>query len=422
MASSSQGWRPFRIIERRSETPDISSFLLVPEDGAPIPSHVAGQHLTLRLPAPVGLIRNYTISTAPNGRNWRISPKRQGAASGWLHDHAQAGSVLEVSGPSGAFVLPPDEGRPVVMVSAGVGVTPMIAMLEAVAEAPQGRAVHFIHAVRDASHHPFAAHVAALIAMLPGSRADVFYSRGADAEAPAGWSLGHGRLTADVLRAQTPVETADYLLCGPVDFLRDMASGLVAAGVPRGRIHYEFFGPPEEVLEEVAPAAPQPSSSAPPPARVPQPVTDDTMSLEDQLGRALLASAADAVVACDREGIITLWNPGAERIFGFTPEEAVGQSLDIIIPEPFRARHWEGYHVTVATGESRYGAGDLLAVPGLRKDGARISIEFTIVLLKDGQGQVSGMISSIRDVSRRFEETKALKKRVAELEKAASGG
>nr|WP_244421862.1 PAS domain S-box protein [Azorhizobium caulinodans] len=143
------------------------------------------------------------------------------------------------------------------------------------------------------------------------------------------------------------------------------------------------------------------------------------MSLEDQLGRALLGSAADAVVACDRDGIITLWNPGAERIFGFTPEEAVGQSLDIIIPEPFRARHWEGYHVTVATGESRYGAGDLLAVPGLRKDGGRISIEFTIVLLKDGAGQVSGMISSIRDVSRRFEETKALKKRVAELEKAA---
>lgn len=416
MSVLSSGWRAFTVAERHPETAQITSFHLVPADGGAPPVHKAGQHLTLRLSDPSRLIRNYTISTAPNGHHWRISVKREGAASNWLHDALRVGDTLEVAGPGGDFVLPSSAERPLVLVSAGVGVTPMVAMLEeAVAQGWSGP-LHFIHCTRDAAHQAFAEHVADLLAKLPAGRSDIFYSRAP--QAGLGANQHAGRVTVDFLRTQTPLGDADYFLCGPADFLRDMARGLHEAGVDRARIHYEFFGPPEEILEEAAsPTTPIPVRPAVP--RAPQPVTDETMSLEDQLGRALLGSAADAVVACDRDGIITLWNPGAERIFGFTPEEAVGQSLDIIIPEPFRARHWEGYHVTVATGESRYGAGDLLAVPGLRKDGGRISIEFTIVLLKDGAGQVSGMISSIRDVSRRFEETKALKKRVAELEKAA---
>nr|WP_245454206.1 PAS domain S-box protein [Aquabacter cavernae] len=137
------------------------------------------------------------------------------------------------------------------------------------------------------------------------------------------------------------------------------------------------------------------------------------------IGAALLGSAADAVMASDREGIIVLWNAGSERIFGFSAQEALGRSLDIIIPEPLRARHWEGYHHTVATAVSRYGAGDMLSVPGLHKEGHRLSLEFTIVLIKDAAGTVTGMVSTLRDVTRRFEETRALKKRIAELEAAA---
>jgi len=140
----------------------------------------------------------------------------------------------------------------------------------------------------------------------------------------------------------------------------------------------------------------------------------------DQIGEALLASASDAIIASDRDGRIVFWNPGATRIFGFSEAEAVGQSLDIIIPEPFRARHWAGYANTVATGQSRYGAGDLLAVPGLHKDGHRISLEFTIVLLKDADGLVTGMASVLRDVSKKFEETKALRLQLRDL-KAAAG-
>ena len=138
----------------------------------------------------------------------------------------------------------------------------------------------------------------------------------------------------------------------------------------------------------------------------------------DEIGRALLAGASDAVVASDRKGRIIFWNAGAERIFGFTAAEAAGQSLDIIIPEPYRARHWAGYDETIRTGTSRYGAGAILAVPGLRKDGTRNSIEFTISLIKDSDGNVQAMAAIIRDVSKKFEEMKALRVQLAALKKS----
>ncbi len=129
---------------------------------------------------------------------------------------------------------------------------------------------------------------------------------------------------------------------------------------------------------------------------------------------AVLAAAADAVVATDRDGIIRVWNPGAERIFGHRSGDALGQSLDIIIPERLRARHWEGFQRVMATGESHYGEGDLLSVPGIRRDGQRISLEFTIVPLKDEQGRMHGLAAVMRDVTSRFEEIRGLKKKLAD--------
>jgi len=137
------------------------------------------------------------------------------------------------------------------------------------------------------------------------------------------------------------------------------------------------------------------------------------MNRLEQLGEALLASSSDAIVATDRDGRIIFWNPGAERIFGFTQSEAVGQSLDLIIPENLRARHWEGFRHTMATGVSRYGAGDLLSVPGLAKDGRRISVEFTIVMLREGDA-VTGTVAVMRDVTKRFAEVRELKRQLAE--------
>ena len=138
-----------------------------------------------------------------------------------------------------------------------------------------------------------------------------------------------------------------------------------------------------------------------------------TMNIPAGLGEALLHSASDAIIATDREGRITFWNPGAERIFGFTAEEAVSQSLDLIIPENLRARHWNGFRHTMATGTSRYGHGDLLSVPGLTKDGRKISVEFTIVLLRDGAQETTGTVAVLRDVTKRFEEMRELKRRLA---------
>ena len=138
------------------------------------------------------------------------------------------------------------------------------------------------------------------------------------------------------------------------------------------------------------------------------------MTIPAGLGDALLHSASDAIVATDREGRISFWNPGAERIFGFAAAEAAGQSLDIIIPENLRARHWEGFRHTMTTGTSRYGHGDLLSVPALTKDGRRISVEFTIVILRDGRQEVAGTVAVMRDVTKRFEEVRELKRRLAE--------
>jgi PAS domain S-box-containing protein len=123
----------------------------------------------------------------------------------------------------------------------------------------------------------------------------------------------------------------------------------------------------------------------------------------------LLESMPDAVVYSDAKGIIRYWNKGAERIFGFDASEAIGQSLDIIVPEKLRYRHWEGYGKTMRTGETRYGAGDLLAVPAIRKDGTRISTEFTIVPFRDGSGRMIGIAAIMRDVTKRFDEMKALR-------------
>jgi PAS domain S-box-containing protein len=133
----------------------------------------------------------------------------------------------------------------------------------------------------------------------------------------------------------------------------------------------------------------------------------------DRFYRTLAREAPDAIVYADAAGMIAFWNKGAERIFGFSEAEAIGKSLDIIIPENLRKRHWDGFAQTVRTGKTRYGGGDLLAVPALRKDGARISIEFTILPFFDRAGRILGIAAILRDVSKRFEEIKALRNELA---------
>ena len=130
---------------------------------------------------------------------------------------------------------------------------------------------------------------------------------------------------------------------------------------------------------------------------------------------AAVLHGSDAIIACDPDGIIRFWNGGAVRIFGFAASETIGQSLDIIIPERLRARHWDGYRRTIRTGQSRYGDGALLSVPGQRKDGAPLSIEFTIVTMTDGQNRIAGIVAVMRDATARFAEMKALRQQLRNI-------
>ncbi|MGE0626235.1 MAG: PAS domain-containing protein [Hyphomicrobiaceae bacterium] len=130
----------------------------------------------------------------------------------------------------------------------------------------------------------------------------------------------------------------------------------------------------------------------------------------DDLAIRFLAGTPDGVMIADAAGDIVYWNAGCARIFGFTSVEACGQRLDIIIPENLRARHWRGWNETMRTGATRYGAGDLLSVPALRKDGSRISVEFSILPFRGAGGKITAVGALMRDVTERFDEMKALRK------------
>lgn len=138
----------------------------------------------------------------------------------------------------------------------------------------------------------------------------------------------------------------------------------------------------------------------------------------EELYRELVEHCSDAIVYSDREGVIRLWNKAAETMFGFSREEALGQSLDIIIPEKQRQRHWDGYFRVMQTGETRY-AKELLTAPALRKDGSRISTEFSMTIIRGNAGEITGTAAVVRDVTARWEKEKALRARLAELEQQA---
>ncbi len=245
------GWRDFVVAEKIRESDVITSFVLRPADGGPVVVHQPGQYLTFSadLPGRGTYRRNYSISAAPNGETYRISVKREpgGIVSGWLHDAVVPGDMLTVAPPAGDFVLPATPERPVVLLSGGVGLTPMVAMLEALAAASPDAPVQFVHGTLDGSTHAMKDHVRALTGS--GSRrATLFY------EAPRASDLRGrdfdraGRITPEWLRDNTPVHEAEYFVCGPTGFMASCMRGLAGAGVPPDRIHYENFGPAEEVM------------------------------------------------------------------------------------------------------------------------------------------------------------------------------
>lgn len=246
------GWRDFTVDAVVPESAIITSFILKPADGGSVIRHRPGQYLTfwLEIPGQPPVKRNYSISSAPADDRYRISVKREplGLASNWLHDHAVPGTVLKVAPPAGEFFLPTPPRRPVVLLSGGVGLTPMVSMLESIAERHRDHEVHFVHGTLDGSTHAMGPRVKALAAALPNLAVTTFY-QAPRAEDRIGSDFDRaGIIDREWLNRHTPLAEADHYLCGPRPFLRTLVSALALSGVPADRIHYEFFGPADELL------------------------------------------------------------------------------------------------------------------------------------------------------------------------------
>jgi ferredoxin-NADP reductase/MOSC domain-containing protein YiiM len=238
------GFRELRVADVVAESTTVTSIHLTATDGTRLPAARAGQYLTLRIPgagqpAPV---RSYSLSSAPDTGSYRISVKHEphGAASGYLTTGLRAGGVLEVAAPRGDFVLTEGTG-PVLLISAGIGVTPTLSMLHALAAARSDREIWWIHGARGPREHPLAAEARTLLASLPHSREHVFYSA-ATAEERDRHGASAGRLTKDELTAlKIPADATAYI-CGPTAFMTDMTDALVATGIDPARVHTELFG------------------------------------------------------------------------------------------------------------------------------------------------------------------------------------
>jgi ferredoxin-NADP reductase len=227
------GFRPLRVTTVIPESETVSSVYLADADGGLLPAARAGQYLTLRVagagePAPV---RSYSLSSAPGASRYRISVKREphGVVSSYLNRTLRPGATLEVAAPRGDFVL--DDGTgPILLVSAGIGVTPVLAMLHSLAARRSEREVWWIHGARGPREHPLAAEAHAQLALMPHAREHVFYSS------------ARGRLSKDrMIALDVPADASAYI-CGPASFMTDMQDALAAAGVDPARIHTELFG------------------------------------------------------------------------------------------------------------------------------------------------------------------------------------
>ncbi len=241
------GFRPLTVSRLESESDSIVSIHLVDPDGIPVPAALPGQYLTLRIqtePGKASLLRNYSLSGSPGADYYRISVKREpaGAVSGYLHTHVRVGDRLEIAAPRGTFTLDQTEA-PVLLVSAGVGATPTLAMLHALAAEHSAREVWWLHGARNGSDHPFAVEARTLLSSLHSGRGHIAFSRPGPDDVQGRDFDTTGRLSPAVLASLDLPRDADAYLCGPAPFMNDTSAALAELGLDPSRVHVELFGP-----------------------------------------------------------------------------------------------------------------------------------------------------------------------------------
>lgn len=269
-----RSWRPFVVTDVVDESSTIRSFHLMPNDGKGLIAHKAGQHLPIRVTLPGDtdpILRTYTISCAPSDAGYRISVKRDGRVSRFLHDHVRQGSVIEAKAPAGGFTIDAAATRPAVLVAAGVGITPMLAMLRQVVfeglRTRSTRQTWLIHTARNRAERAFDAEIDTLVAAAQGAvRVVRIVSQPGPHERTGRDHDGVGRLTADTFRQILPFGDYDFYLCGPGGFMQDLYDGLRDLSVIDARIHAEAFGPSALVRRPdqsaAVPQLPQPSATS----------------------------------------------------------------------------------------------------------------------------------------------------------------
>ena len=284
------GFRPLAVTAVDRESDSVVSVRLADPGGRAVPPALPGQFLTLRLPAGPGarpLVRSYSLSGVPGADSYRISVKREphGAGSHFMHDRVRAGDLLETAAPRGTFILQPGE-RPVLLISAGVGATPVLAMLHALAAAGSGREVWWLHGARSRAEEPFAAEARSLVAALARGHRHVCYSRPGTGDTEGRDYQTRGRLSPPVLTALDLPRSADAYICGPAPFMAEVSAALTGLGVVGARIRTEIFGTAAALTPGIAPAA----------ARPPHPPRGEP--------------SGGPVVAFARSGLTVHWDPG----------------------------------------------------------------------------------------------------------------
>jgi len=269
-----EGFRSLRVSRIDQESLAVFSLTLGPLDGRPLATPAPGQFVVLRLrPAPgsAPLLRSYSLSSAPEADHYRISIKveQHGAASGYLRDSIRVGDCLDVSAPRGAFTLKSAE-RPAVLLSAGVGITPLLAMLHALAGARSTREVWWIYGARNRAEHPFARECEELLRQIPRGCRYIVYSQASASDSLGSDFDAHGHLGLDVLTRLAVNREADFYLCGPPAFLQDLTQALLSLGVPGSRISSEVFGPGSSLTPGISEQRPPPHAPAGPPGEGPR--------------------------------------------------------------------------------------------------------------------------------------------------------